>query len=150
MIPLECIKGCKLFKTFPDELIEEIADVGIQLSYKANDILFNIDEPADNMAILMKGSVSIMTTKRTQLIPVQTIYPGDPFALSSMITGRFIAAAKALEDSTICALPVYRMQKILEKDYRAAYFFMKQIALLVSNRLVKMHYRLDVTGSGYI
>ena len=150
MVPVEIIKECKIFKMFPDNLIEEIASIGIELEYKANELLFNIDEPADNLAILMKGRVDIMTTKRTQLTPIHTVYPGEAFALSSMITGLFISAAKALDDSVVCALPVDGMHEILEKDYKAGFLFMKQVALLVSTRLVKMHHQLDVTGSGYI
>jgi CRP-like cAMP-binding protein len=150
MVAIEIIKECKVFKMFSDELIEEIASIGIEISYKANEMLFDIDEPAKNLAILINGRVDIMTTKRTQLVLVQTIYPGEPFAMSSMITGRFTAAAKAIEDSVIAALPADKLEKILEKDYKAAFQFMKQMALKVSSRLIRMHYQLDITGSGYI
>jgi len=150
MVAIEIIKECKIFKMFSDELIEEIASIGIEISYKANEMLFNIDEPAKSLAILINGRVDIMTTKRTQLVLVQTIYPGEPFAMSSMITGRFTAAAKAIEDSVIAALPAVKLEKILEKDYKAAFQFMKQMALKVSSRLIRMHYQLDITGSGYI
>jgi CRP-like cAMP-binding protein len=150
MVPVEIIKKCKIFKMFPDELIEEIASIGVEISYKANEILFNIDDPAKNLSILVKGRVDIMTTKRTQLVLVQTIYPGEPFGMSSMITGHFTAAAKVIEDSVIAALPADKLERILEKDYRAAFQFMKQIALKVSSRLLRMHYQLDITGSGYI
>jgi CRP-like cAMP-binding protein len=150
MVPVDIIKSCKIFKMFPDELIEEIASFGIPLTYKANEMIFNIDEPAQNLAILMKGRVEILTTKRTQFVPVHTVRPGEAFALSTMITGRLVSAAKAAEDSEICALPVEKLHKVLEKDYKVGFFFMKQIAVMVSNRLVKMHYQLDVTGSGYI
>jgi len=150
MVPIEIIRECKIFKMFPETLIEEIASVGFPLTYKANEMLFNVDEPADNLAILMEGRVDILTTKRTQFVPVHTVRPGEAFALSSMITGHFVSAAKAMEDSEVCALPVDKMNIILEKDYKVAFYFMRQIAVLVSNRLVKMHYQLDVTGSGYI
>ena len=149
MVPVEVIRQCKMFKMFPDELIGEIASIGVPLSYKANEILFNIDEPAANLAVLMKGRVEIMTTKRTQAVPVHTVRPGEAFALSAMITGRFTSAAKAIQDSEICALPVDRMNKILEKDYKAGFYFMKQIAVLFSGRLTRIHYQLDITGSGY-
>jgi len=150
MVPIEIIKGCKIFKMFPEDLIEEIASIGVEVSYKANEILFNTDEPAHNLAVLMKGRVNIMTTKRTQLIAIHTVYPREAFALSSMITGLFYAAAKALEDSVVCTIPVEKLHRILEKDYRAGFLFMKQIATLVSIRLAKMHHQLDITGSGYI
>ena len=150
MIPTEIIKECKVFKMFSDELIEEIASIGVEISYKANQTLFNIDEPADNLAILMKGKVQILTTKRTQLVPIRTVYPGEAFALSSMITGRFVFASQALEDSVICALPVDKLNKILEKDYKAGFLFMKHIATLVSNRFVRMHDQLDISGAGYM
>jgi len=45
---------------------------------------------------------------------------------------------------------VEKITKILEKDYKAGFYFMKQIAVIVSSRLIKIHYRMDVTGSGYI
>ena len=112
MVPIEIIKECKIFKMFPDELIEEIASIGVEISYKANEILFNIDEPARNLAILINGRVDIMTTKRTQLVLVQTIYPGEPFAMSSMITGRLTAAAKAIEDSVIASLPAVKLESL--------------------------------------
>jgi CRP-like cAMP-binding protein len=150
MIPLELISDSRIFKMFPEDLIKEIGTIGIELKYKANELIFDIDEKADNLAILMKGRVDIMTTKRTQLIPIHTVYPGEAFALSSMITGRFVNAAKALDDSVVYAIPVKRLEKILEKDHKAAYQFIKQIALLVSTRLVKINYQLNVTGSGYI
>jgi len=66
-----------------------------------------------------------------------------------MITGRFVFAARAVEDSAICAVPVEKMQKILEKDYKAGFLFMKHIATLGTNRLVRMHDQLDITGPGY-
>lgn len=150
MVPIEIIKKCKTFKMFPDKLIEEIASIGFPVVYKANEMLFNIDDPANNLAVLMKGRVDIMTTKRTQIVPVHTVMPGEAFALSSMISGRFVSAAKTVEDSEVCSLPVEKMNKILEKDYKAGFYFMKQIAILVSSRLIKIHYQLDVTGSGYI
>ncbi len=125
MVPVEVIKRCKIFKMFPDEFIEEIASFGIPLSYKANEMIFNIDEPAENLAILMKGRVDIITTKRTQLVPVHTVRPGEAFALSTMITGRLVSAAKAMEDSEICALPVQKLHRILEKDYKVGFYFMK-------------------------
>ena len=150
MVPVEIIKQCKIFKMFPDNLLEEMASIGVPLKYKANEMIFNIDEPAKNLAILMSGRVEILTTKRTQFVPVHTVKPGEAFALSAMITGRLVSAAKAIEDSEICALPVGKMHRIIEKDYKVGFFFMKQIAVLVSSRLVKMHYQLDVTGSGYI
>ena len=133
---------------YPDELIEEIASVGVEVSYKANEMLFNIDDTAENLAILVKGRVDIMTTKRTQLVLVQTVYPGEPFAMSSMITGRFTSSAKATEDSVIAALPADKLEEIFEKDCKAAYQFMKQVALKVSSRLLRMHCRLDIAGSG--
>ena len=150
MVPVEVIKNCKIFKMFPDELVAEIAAIGVPVSYRANEMLFDIDEPAENLAILMKGRVDVLTTKRTQLVPVHTVRPGEAFALSSMITGRFVSAAQAVEDSEVCALPVEKMNKVLEKNYKVGFLFMKQIAVLVSSRLLKMHYQLDLTGSGYI
>jgi len=68
------------------------------------------------------------------LIPIHMVYPGEAFALSSMITGLFVAAAKAVEESVVGTLPA-------EKLY---------IFLLVSTRLVKICHQLDVTGQGYI
>jgi CRP-like cAMP-binding protein len=150
MVPLEIISECKVFKMFPDNLLQEIAAIGEERAYKANDLLFNRDEPANNMFVLMKGKVDILTTKRTQMIPLHTVYPYEAFGLSAMIRGLYVAAARATEDSVLCCLPVVKMEKILEEDYKAAFLFMKQIALLVSNRLVKIQYQLEVTGSGYI
>lgn len=150
MNPVKIIKDCKIFKMFPENLVDEIASIGFEVAYKKNDILFNIDEPAHNLGVLMKGRVDIMATKRTQLIPIHTVYPGEAFGLSSMITGLFVAAAKAIEDSVVCSLPADELHKILEKDYKAGYLFMKQISLLVSTRLVKICHQLDVTGQGYI
>lgn len=150
MVPVEVIKECKVFKMFPDNLIEEIASIGEERAYRANDLLFNRDEPAHYMAVLMKGRVDILTTKRTQMIPLHTVYPFEAFGLSALIRGLYVAAAKATDDSLVCYLPVDKMEEILEKDYKAAFHFMKQIALLVSTRLIKSQYQLDVTGSGYV
>ncbi len=150
MEPIEIIRVCKIFKEFPEEFKEELAKASTVISYKANDIIFEMDDDAHSLAILMKGRVDIMTTKRTQLIPFHTIYPGEAFALSSMITGKFHSSAKAVDDSQICAIPVDKMEKVLERDYRLAYMFMKQIAILVSTRLLKMHYHMDIAGSGYM
>ena len=150
MVPVEIIKECKIFKMFPDNLIHEIASIGIKMEYKANEILFNTDEPAHNLDVLMKGRVSIMITKRTQPSAIHTVYPREAFALSSMTTGLLSGAAKALEDSVVCTIPVEKLHRILEKDYKAGFLFMKQIATLVSIRLVKIHHQLDITGPGYI
>lgn len=149
MVPVEVIKDCKIFKMFPDNIIEEIASVGLKLKYKANQMIFNIDEPAENLSILCEGRVQILTTKRTQLIPFRIVYPGDAFALSSVITGRFVAAARAMEDCVVCAIPTDELNKILEKDYKGGFLFMKHIATLLSNRLVRMHNQLDIAGPGY-
>jgi CRP-like cAMP-binding protein len=150
MVPVEIIKECKAFKMFPDELIEEIASIGSEAKYKPNEMIFNIDEAADNMAVLMKGRVDIMATKRTQLIPLHTVYPGEAFGFSLMITPRFAGAAKAMEDSVVCFLPVDKMNEILEKDYKVGFQFMKHIALLILNRLLELHRQMDITGAGFM
>lgn len=149
MVAVELIRKCKIFKMFSDNLIEEIAAIGVVRQYQAGELLFNVDEPADDLAILVSGRVDILTTKRTQLVPVHTVMPGEAFAFSSMITRRFMSAARAVEDSEICELPVKELNQILEKDYKAGFYFMRQLAVLVSSRLLKIHYRMDLTGSGF-
>ena len=149
MVPVQLIKQCKIFKMFPEDMVEQVAGIGIPVIYKAGEMLFNVDEPAHNLAVLMKGRVEILTTKRTQFVPIHIVMPGEAFALSSMITGRFVSAARAAEDSEVCALPVDKFTQIIEQDYKVAYLFMKQIAILVSSRLLRIHYQLDAAGPGF-
>jgi CRP-like cAMP-binding protein len=149
MVGEEIIKGCEIFDVFPEEMIREVASFGIPLNYNKGQILFNFDDPANNFLILVSGRVEVLTTKGSLFIPVHTVKPGEAFALSAMITGRFVSAARAVEDSKVCALPVGKMNRILEKDYKVGFHFMKRIAALVSGRILKVHYQLEAIDSGY-
>jgi len=66
-----------------------------------------------------------------------------------MITGRFVSAARATEDSEVCPLPVDNLTEVRGQDYKVAYLFMKQIAIVVSSRLLRIHYQLDTEGPGF-
>jgi len=149
MVGEEIIRGCEIFDIFPDDLVKEVAAIGIPLNYSRGRVLFNFDDPANNFLILVSGRVDVLTTKGSLFIPVHTVKPGEAFALSAMITGRFVSAARAEEDSKVCALPVSKMNRILEKDYKVGFHFMKRIAILVSGRILKVHYRLEAINSGY-
>ena len=149
MVGEEIIRGCEIFDIFPDDLVKEVAAIGIPLNYSRGQVLFNFDDPANNFLILVSGRVDVLTAKGSLFIPVHTVKPGEAFALSAMITGRFVSAARAEEDSKVCALPVSKMNRILEKDYKVGFHFMKRIAILVSGRILKVHYRLEAIDSGY-
>jgi len=149
MVTIEFIRKCKIFKMLPDSMIEDITGIAVVRSYKAGELLFNVDEPADDLAILLSGRVDILTTKRTQLVPVHSVMPGEAFAFSSMITRRFMSAAKAVENSEVCDLPVEELDKILTQNYEVGFHFMRQLAVLISSRLLKIHYQMDLTGSGF-
>ena len=149
MVSIEFIRKCKIFKILPDSMIEDITGIALVRDYKAGELLFNVDEPADDLGILLSGRVDILTTKRTQLVPVHSVMPGEAFAFSSMITRRFMSAARAEENSEVCELPVEELDKILATDYKVAFHFMRQLGVLVSSRLLKIHYQMDLTGSGF-
>lgn len=54
-MPAQLIKECKIFKMFPDKMVEQVATIGIPVTYKAGEMLFNVDKPAHNLVVLMKG-----------------------------------------------------------------------------------------------
>jgi hypothetical protein len=44
----EIIKGCELFDVFSEDMIREVASMGIPLNHNKGQILFNFDDPANN------------------------------------------------------------------------------------------------------
>ncbi len=150
MTPIEALKECSIFQHFPDDMLEKITSFSMPKKYSAHETIFEADEIAHNLYLLMEGRVGIYVTKRTQPVLMDTILPAGVFGLSCVASGQFIASAKALVDSEVLLIPSDKLEALLEEDYKVAYNFMKQVSKLISRRLVKVSLQLDITGSGYI
>ena len=105
--------------TFETELISEMANLGLLKSFKANDILIDLDENISHMPLLLHGAIKIMREddKDGELL-LYYLEKGDTCAMSMTCclgnkTSNIRATAET--DGELVMIPVKKMDEWLAK-----------------------------------
>ena len=146
MITTETLSQFGLFHGLPEALLNEIAAICSEASYKNDEYVFREGETADKLHLLVKGSVALRVklTSRPDSVTVSFIStPFQSFGWSGVVPPfHYTSSAQCDEDSELLTIPAAPFMKLLEQNPEAGFKVMQRITVIIADRLRNSHQAL--------
>jgi CRP-like cAMP-binding protein len=159
MMEKNLLAGFKFFSEVKPDTLESIARLGEIVEYKAADVIFHFDEPANHLYGLIEGEVGLSVVFRDKVlhtdiayeeaiqanvveeeksIVVDSVLPGQVFGWASVVgAGRRTVTAQCVQASRVIGLPAAELKTMFEADHALGYAIMKKLSDIISKRLQK-------------
>jgi len=146
MISTEILSQFSLFNGLSETLLKEIAAISKEVSYKNDEFVFREGETAENLHLLVKGSVALRVklTSRPESVTVSFIStPFQSFGWSGVVPPfHYTSSAQCDEDSEMLTIPSAAFMKLLEQNPEAGFKVMQRITVIIADRLRNSHQAL--------
>jgi len=146
MISTEILSQFSLFNGLSEALLKEIAAISKEVSYKNDEFVFREGESAENLHLLVKGSVALRVklTSRPESVTVSFIStPFQSFGWSGVVPPfHYTSSAQCDEDSEVLTIPSAAFMNLLEQNPEAGFKVMQRITVIIADRLRNSHQAL--------
>lgn len=129
------IKEIDLFKGIDQDIMNDIADICTEKSYAKETVIFEKDEEANRLYILVEGTVKLRITNGGTITYSLTDL-GDIFGWSCMLEfGRYTASAVCATELKALEIKREALDKILNLHPHAGIKILKRLAGVFSKRI---------------
>jgi len=129
------LKEIELFEGVDFEVLNEIADICSENSYSKDTVLFEKDEQAKCLYILLEGTVYLVI-KNGGSITYNLSEPGDVFGWSSMLeNGKYTASGICATDLKVVKIEKDKLNRIFQNRPEVGFKVLKRLAGVISRRL---------------
>ena len=105
----DCI-ACKVKNT-----ISSLKIINSQL-FRVNDHIFRVGNKLENLYVIKSGSIKTFITNQAGEEQILNFHgPGDILGLDGLPFNQNMSTAISLETSSVCALPIYKLEEIFEQ-----------------------------------
>jgi CRP-like cAMP-binding protein len=151
------LTGFPFFSDVDPATMEAIAARAEILEFKAEDVIFHVDEPANHFYGLLEGEIDLILVFKDKVLKtdieyeeaiqatmvdeekeiiVDTVGAGQVFGWASIVgPSKRTVNAKCSEDSTVVAIPADEFKAMFEKDNTLGFIIMKRISNIIARRL---------------
>jgi CRP-like cAMP-binding protein len=155
MVSSELLKKYEFFGGLTERQLKALAMIANEKTYEPGALIFEECDSANNLYLLMEGSVDLYYRSIDQMhiytTPPKEFYagsinPGEVFSISALIepfTNN--ATAKAAEQSHVILLDSAELRKLLEQDIHLAYNLTRQTVKVLMERLIDLRVQLAVS-----
>jgi CRP-like cAMP-binding protein len=146
MISPERIRRYPHFAPIDEQCLKEVAMLAEERTYETGESLFNDNEPADYLLLILDGEVSLNYTLGTgEQRTIDTLVTGDLAVWSALVepyktTGEGVAT----KPTSVVAIEAAPLRRLCEQETELGYRLMTQIARVVSQRLEGARVQLAV------
>lgn len=143
MISPELLRRYPFFNFMTQEQLKEVAKISDDIQVPKGATLFQMDEPAEALYLLVDGEVDLhyvvldkLKTGIRQDFHVGTIDPGHLVGISALIEPyQLTATAVVTEPSRLVRIDAQRLRDLEHRDHDLAYGLQKKIAQATMERL---------------
>jgi toluene monooxygenase system ferredoxin subunit len=151
------LTGFSFFSDVDPDTLEAIAGKGEILEFKAEDVIFHVDEPATHFYGLLEGEVDLvlvftdkvlktdieyeeaiqatMVDEEKEII-VDTVAAGQVFGWASIVgPSKRTVNAECSENSRVIAIPADELIAMFDKDHTLGFTIMKRLSDIIARRL---------------
>jgi len=129
------LKEIELFEGVDFEVLNEIADICSENSYSKDTVLFEKDEQAKCLYILLEGTVYLVI-KNGGSITYNLSEPGDVFGWSSMLeNGKYTASGICATDLKVVKIEKDKLNRIFQNRPEVGFKVLQRLAGVISRRL---------------
>lgn len=156
MVPPGLLRYYPLFSVFRPEQLDSIAQVAEEISFERGELIFNEGESAEDIFILLRGSVELYFTVEVEYKPdlrkelfFDVIKPGEVFGISALIPpNELTATARASHPSRVIRINAGPLLALCESDEELAYQLMNRVAQAAIERLRSTRLQLGAVLAG--
>ena len=136
------IKQGDLFKGMDEDIVKRITELGVIISCKKGDIVFDVGEKADYFFVLLKGSVNMQRARGNWHT---ASHSGEVFGWSSLINREeYAAVAVSGPDTELIKFDRRPILDLLEKSPKNKAIFYFQLAKKLGNQLLETYIAITV------
>ena len=133
------IKEIELFKGIDHEVMNAMANICSEKSYAEGAVIFEKDEEADRLYILVEGTVKLII-RNGGSITYRLSDLGDIFGWSCMVeSGRYTASVVCATDSKVIEIKREALDKVFTLYPRAGVQILKRLAGVFSKRITNSY-----------
>jgi CRP/FNR family cyclic AMP-dependent transcriptional regulator len=151
------LAGFPFFSDVDPATLEAIASKGQILEFKAEDIIFHVDEPATHFYGLLEGGVDLVLIFKDKVLKtdieyeeaiqatmvdeekeiiVDAVRAGQVFGWASIVgPSKRTVNAQCSENSRVIAMPADDLAAMFEKDHTLGFTIMKRLSNIIASRL---------------
>jgi len=129
------LKRAMPFQTVPEDLLSEIAKIAKWRSYSRGDLIYNVDDQADDVHIVSSGSVSHVLSPEAGKAELERVMrQGDVFGWAAVFDGqrRRLAKTVSLERSEVLQINGDQLMKLLRRMPAAGDVIMSRFATMIN------------------
>ena len=133
------LKDIELFEGIDFEVMDEVADICSEESYSKDTVLFEKDEQAKSLYILLEGTVHLVI-KNGGSITYNLSEPGLVFGWSSMLEhGHYSASGICASDLNAAKIEKDKLIKIFKTHPDVGFIVLQRLAGVISTRLANAY-----------
>ena len=134
---IETLHGVDFLRDFAPRYVEQISKISKLRSFKKNEALFDEDQLADNLYLIVSGKVLLeVCTVETGCKPILNVGRGELLGWSSLVDeGRYTARAVAVEPVQAVQIDGRQMEALCDSDPSFGYVFLRRAMMALAKRL---------------
>lgn len=155
MISPELLHRYHFFKFLNSRQLKAVAKFAREESFAQGEVLFNENQPASALYILLMGNIELIYRVADEIHPelskelaFGTVNPGEIFGISSLIKPYiYTSSARAARPGRAILIDAAELRAYVEKNPKLAYHLMQQVARAAVSRLNTTRLQLAATRS---
>ena len=156
MVTPDLLRYYPLFSVFNLEQLTSIAQIAEEAGFERGEIVFQEGGPAEEVFILLRGSVELYFTVEVEYKPelrkelfFDVIKPGEVFGISALIQPNGLTAtARAAHPSRVIRIDAGALLALCEQDEEVAFELMHRVAQAAMERLRATRLQLGAALAG--
>jgi CRP-like cAMP-binding protein len=156
MVTPDLLRYYPLFSIFKPEQLKGIARIAEEGTFERGEIIFQEGEPAEEIFILLRGSVELYFTVEVEYRPelrkelfFDVIKPGEAFGITALIQPNHLTAtARVAHPSHVIRIDGGELLAVCEQDEEAAFLLMERVAQAAMERLRSTRLQLGAALAG--
>lgn len=145
MISPETLRRFSFFAGVEPALLKEIAMLGEEVAYQADEWLFHQGDPAEALYLILEGSVDLkmnLDEAGTRQVDVCTLVEGDVVGWSALVEPHvYTLGAVATGSTRLAKLDGAGLRNLMARDPAAGYWIMQRLTQVLARRLTNMRVR---------
>ena len=126
---------CPFFEHFQPKHLEKLRQLGSQLAFAKDEIIFREDDDSSLFYVIISGRVALEAEVAGRRHRIQTLYSGDELGWSAVLNRRKQFQARALEPVEVMAFESSALRDAFDTNPYFGRAFLERLLAVVAERL---------------
>jgi len=126
---------CPFFEHFQPKHLDKLQQLGTQLAFAKDEIIFREDDASSQFYVIISGRVALEAEVTGRRHRIQTLYSGDEMGWSAVLNRRKQFQARALEPVEVMAFEASALRDAFDTNPYFGRAFLERLLAVVAERL---------------